>query len=69
MGDWKLWLKGLISAAVSGVVGAVGVVIVDPLTFNLQTGFTKLWQVAIICAIVGVANYLKQSPLPNGTVK
>ncbi len=67
--SFKLWLKGLIAAIVGGVAGAVGVMIADPMTFNLGVGLSKLGNVCIVMAIVSAAMYLKQSPLPNGGQK
>ena len=64
--NWKLWLKGLISAVIGGAANAITLVIVDPLNYNLQEGFQKLATVAIVSAIVAAAMYLKQSPIPNG---
>jgi hypothetical protein len=58
------WLKGLIAAIISGVSGAVLVVIGDA-----ATGTTLDWKrvgtVAVIAAVVGAAGYLKQSPIPK----
>jgi len=64
--NWPLWIKGLISAALSGLATGITLIIVDPVTFNIQTsgGLEKLGTVSFISAIVSVANYLKQSPLP-----
>ena len=67
--NWKSWLKGLIAAVVGGATGAIGMVIVDPLTYNLQDGWHKLGWVMIIMGLVSAGMYLKQSPLPdNGTI-
>lgn len=66
--NWKLWLKGLISAAISSASSVVAVMIADPTSFNLETGLRRVLTVATITAIVGIANYLKQSPVPNGGV-
>jgi hypothetical protein len=60
-----IWLKGLLSAAISSAAGSVGLVIIEPQTFNLQEGLSKLGTVAAALAIVAVANYLKKSPLPE----
>lgn len=63
--DWRNWLKGLIAAGISGGANAVTVAIVDPINFNLSEGLPKLLSVAGVSAIVGVALYLKQSPIPT----
>jgi hypothetical protein len=60
-----IWAKGLVSAAISSAAGSVGLVVIDPQTFNLQEGLSKLGTVAAALAIVAVANYLKKSPLPE----
>ena len=67
--NWKLWLKGLISAIIGAVANSITVMIVDPQAFNLTNNVGKLGMVAIVSAIVAAALYLKQSPLPNGGVK
>ena len=63
--NWHVWLRGLISAAVSGFATTITVMIVDPNTFNLDTGIKQVLTVAVVSAIVSVANYLKKSPLPE----
>ncbi len=65
----SLWIKGLISAAISGLALGIGMVVVDPAAFNFESdGLKHLSMVAIGGAIVGVVNYLRQSPFPvNGS--
>jgi hypothetical protein len=58
------WLHGLVSAFITGAVGATGGVVIAPETFNLQEGFHKLWQLALWAGITGAFTYLKTSPLP-----
>lgn len=60
-----LWLKGLAAAAIGGVSTAILAMVVDPLTFNVDTGLSKLLKVAAVSALVNVAMYLKRSPLPG----
>lgn len=68
----RIWLRGLISAAVSGASGGVAnglaAMGIAPDTFNLQAGATNVLKLAALAALasgaIGVANYLKQSPLP-----
>jgi hypothetical protein len=63
--DWRKWLYGVISAAIGAIGTAVPVCIVDPATFNFSNaGLTKLGEVCAASALIAVANYLKQSPLP-----
>jgi hypothetical protein len=60
----RIWLHSLIAAAVSGAGNGISVMIVSPADFNLQSGLGKLLQVFVVGAIVGLALFLKQSPLP-----
>lgn len=52
--NFKLWLKGLVAAAVGGAAGAVGSV--------MYAGDVN-WGAVGGAAIVAVGAYLKQSPL------
>jgi hypothetical protein len=62
----KVWLKGFISAVISGLSGGVGCLIAEPTTFNFtETGFISLAKVCGVSALIGAANYIKQSPLPS----
>jgi len=68
----ELWLKGLAAAAIAsaanGVITGFAAVGIDPAHFNLQAGLHATLAIAGISAvmsgIIGVAAYLKQSPLP-----
>ena len=68
--NWKLWIKGLASAAIGAFASGVGLVIVSPDDFNLAdpVAAKRLLMVCAVNAIIAVAMYLKQSPLPNGNV-
>ena len=69
----RLWLKGLLAAAISGAAGGVltgfAAVGIDPQHFNLQAGMAATLHIgeaaALINAIIGVAAYLQKSPLPE----
>lgn len=63
MSNWRNYLLGLGAAVVNGAAGAIALVIVDPLTFNLQEGLGKLLTAAAVSGILAAANYLKQ-PFP-----
>lgn len=63
------WLRGLISAVIGGAANSITVMIVDPVAFNLQDGAGKLGTVALISALLALAMYLKQSPLPPNNGK
>ena len=72
--NFQVWWRGLVAAAVAG--GANGVITgfaavgIDPTHFNLQAGLHSTLAIAAVSAlmsgIIGVAAYLKQSPLPGG---
>ena len=59
------WLYGLFSAAIGAAANAIPLMIVDPATFNINEGLHRVFTVAGISALVAVAMYLKQSPLPS----
>jgi hypothetical protein len=72
MNNWRMWIHGIVAAAIAGAANgtitgfaAVGI---DPDHFNLQAGFHNTLAIAgvsaVMSAIIGVAAYLKQSPLP-----
>jgi hypothetical protein len=56
------WVKGLLSAAVSGSGGILASMVLDPTHFD-STHPRHLAIVAGIGAIIGVGNYLQHSPL------
>ena len=68
----ELWLKGLAAAAIAGAANGVitgfAAVGIDPAHFNLQAGLRSTLAIAgasaLMSGIIGVAAYLKQSPLP-----
>jgi hypothetical protein len=73
MNTTRLWMHGMMAAVISG--GANGVITgfaaigIDPSHFNLAAGFIHTLSLAgvssVMSAIIGVAAYLKQSPLPE----
>lgn len=71
----KVWGWGLVSALVSGA-GSGATIVAGAMTLSSQTfnvdsdynlGLTlKLFGIAsVVGAVIGLANYLKQSPLPK----
>ena len=72
MRNLELWAKGLLTAAIAGAANGVitgfAAVGIDPAHFNLRAGFRPTLAIAgasaLMSGIVGVAAYLKQSPLP-----
>ena len=69
---WEMWLKGIAAAAIAGsangIITGFAAVGIDPAHFNLQSGLHATLSIAMVSAamsgIIGVAAYLKQSPLP-----
>jgi hypothetical protein len=61
----KKWIVGIFSTAISAAANTVVVMIVAPETFNVNEGLSKVFTVAGVSALVAVANYLRQSPLPS----
>jgi hypothetical protein len=72
MHNLELWAKGLLAAAIAGAANGVitgfAAVGIDPAHFNLRAGLGPTLAIAGVSAlmsgIIGVAAYLKQSPLP-----
>jgi plasmid maintenance system antidote protein VapI len=59
----RKWLRGLVAAVINGASTAVSTMIVDPRTFNFDTGLGNLGKVCLVAAIVGAALYLKEHPV------
>jgi len=55
----RVWLSGLVAALVSGAATGITTSIVLP-----ETSAEDLGKVMIMGALIGVAGYLKQSPMP-----
>ena len=72
MNKIEAWLKGAAAAAISGaangIVTGFAAIGIDPNHFNLAAGLHHTLQIggisAAISAILGLALYLRQSPLP-----
>ena len=72
MNSLELWAKGLFAAGVAGAANGVitgfAAVGIDPQHFNLRAGLKPTLGIAgvsaVMSGIIGVAAYLKQSPLP-----
>lgn len=61
----RVWVRGLVAAAVAAGSNAITVMIVEPAHFNMADGLDKVGKVALVSAIVGAALYLKEHPLPT----
>lgn len=59
------WTRGLIASAVNGGASAVTLIVLDPMTFNLQEGWRKLLTGTAVFTVIALANFLKQHPLPE----
>lgn len=59
------WLYGLISTVINGLASGVVLVVVSPETFNFQAGWKQLLTASAALGLIGMANYLKASPLPS----
>ena len=74
MNRLRIWLKGILAAAISGGAGGVltglAAVGIDPQHFNLQADIGATLRIgvaaALINSVIGVAAYLQKSPLPDG---
>ena len=69
MKNWVCWLKGLLAAVIGGAANSATLLIVDPVNFNLQSGIKNILTVCVTSAILSIALYLKQSPLPQNNEK
>jgi hypothetical protein len=75
MKTWEIWLRGAAAAAISGaangIVTSFAAIGIDPNHFNLAAGLHHTMAIggvsAAISAVLGVALYLRQSPLPAET--
>lgn len=61
--DWKKWLVGIFAAAIGGAANSVVAMLVDPVAFNFGD-LPKLGKLAAGGALISLAFYLKQSPVP-----
>ena len=59
--NWRIWVKGLLSAVISG--GATG--IAAALSAPQPYGFWNLSIVMFTAGVAGAALYIKQSPMPE----
>ena len=73
LGTTEVWLKGIAAAGVSGAAGGLlnglSAIGIKPDVFNLSQGMGSTLKLAgisaLISAIIGVSNYLKDSPIPK----
>lgn len=73
----RIWLRSALAAVINssagGVSGALAGVLVKPDVFNLQAGLADLIHLAtyngLAFGVLGLVNFLKDSPLPGHTNK
>lgn len=69
MNSWKVWLHGLAAAAISGFATSLTGALALPTVFSFdKAGLINMLKMALPPAILGVALYLKSSPVPALTV-
>lgn len=61
----RVWLRGIVATAINGFASGLILLIADPVAFNFDAGFKKMLATSGIFALIGLANYLKQHPLPD----
>lgn len=59
------WLYGLASTVINGIASGIVLVVVSPETFNFAEGWRQLVTACFALGLLGMANYLKSSPLPS----
>lgn len=63
--NWQKWLEGLLSAIIGGAGNSITVMAIDPAQFNFAEGLPKLATVAGVSALLCMAAYLKEHPIPE----
>lgn len=59
--NWRVWLKGLVSAAISGGATGIAAALTAPVGYSV-------WNVVVVSFTAGVAGaalYIKKSPMPE----
>jgi hypothetical protein len=65
MNNLKVWLHGLIAAAISAFASAASGAIALPTVFSFdKTGLVNMVKLATVPALLAVFAYLKSSPMP-----
>jgi hypothetical protein len=75
--NFKIWLRGLLAAAISAFSTAASGALTLPTVFNFShAGLMNILKLSAVPALLAVFAYLKQSPVPpsdsspeNGQVK
>jgi hypothetical protein len=68
MNNLKVWIHGLVAAAISAFASAASGAIVLPSVFTFdRAGFVNMVKLATVPALLAVFAYLKNSPVPTLT--
>ncbi len=59
--NWRIWLKGLLSAAISGGATGIAAALSAPQPYEVK----NLMIVMFTAGVAGAALYIKQSPIPE----
>lgn len=70
MGNWKVWVKGVVAAVIGGGASALAVALGAPemLTGTHGNGWPLL-RMSAVGAMLSAAAYLKKSPLPTAVTE
>ena len=60
----KKWLRNIIATTINGFASGLVLIIADPAVFNFDNP-RKLLITSSVFAVFGLANYLKQHPVPD----
>lgn len=64
--SWRIWFKGLLSAAINGFALGGTLVLVNPKAFNFTAdGLWNLFTVCVTACIYRILTYLKDVPMPG----
>lgn len=61
----RKWIRSIVATAVNGFASGAVLIIADPVAFNLAEGSRKLLLTSTVFALIGLANFLKEHPLPD----
>jgi hypothetical protein len=61
----ETWVRGLVSAGISGATAVISVSVVIPDVFTSGGGAKKLGMVCLIAFVVSIAKFISMHPLPD----
>jgi uncharacterized membrane-anchored protein len=67
MKELRYWLYGLFSTGISAAANSITACVIDPVTFNFETGIHNVITMAGVAALIAIAHFLSRSPLPGRT--